>query len=104
MSGVRQGLPARRAHETFKFRHDGQNYTAGLGFFENGLLAEVFLDCGKSGSAVETNARDGAVALSLLLQHGCPVETIRIAMTRDAEGRPFGALGRVLDHACGYEK
>ena len=42
-------------------------------------------------------ARDAAVAASLLLQHGCPVETLRRALTRNADSSASGPLARALD-------
>jgi hypothetical protein len=35
------------------------------------------LNTRKHGTAVDVNARDAAVAASLLLQHGCHVDTLR---------------------------
>src|SRR6516164_3162194 len=73
----RQPLPNRREHELPNFEHGGISYTAGAGWFEDGRLAEIFLSTAKHGTAVDTNARDAAVAASLLLQHGCSVDTLR---------------------------
>ena len=50
--------------------------TAGVGRFEDGRLAEIFLKRGSSGIAIDTFARDAAVAASLLFQHGCSPETL----------------------------
>lgn len=94
---ARRQLPPRRLHEVFEFEHEGQRYTAGYGQFNDGSLAEVFLNSSKSGTALETNARDGAVLLSLLLQHGVPVDQIRKTLTCNVNGSPSGPLGRVLD-------
>jgi hypothetical protein len=44
---------------------DGFTYTAGLGYFEDGRLAEVFLNAQKIGTAIETTARDSAVVAVL---------------------------------------
>jgi ribonucleoside-diphosphate reductase alpha chain len=79
------------------FEADGFRYTAGLGFFEDGRLAEVFLNSGKIGTAIETAARDSAVVASLALQHGVPADTIRHALTRNGDGGPSGPLGTLLD-------
>ena len=73
----RQRLPNRRSHELLDFEHGGISYTAGVGRFEDGRPAEIFLNTAKHGTAVDTNARDAAVAASLLLQHGCPIEILR---------------------------
>ena len=43
------------------------------------------------------NARDAAVAASLLLQHGCQVDTLRKALTRNSDGSASGPLSRALD-------
>jgi hypothetical protein len=69
-SPIRGRLPDRRGHMLIDFDADGFRYTAGLGFFEDGRLAEVFLNSGKIGTAIETAARDSAVVASIALQHG----------------------------------
>ena len=94
---ARERLPNRRGHELVDFEHCGIRYTAGIGRFGDGRLAEIFLNTAKHGTAVDTNARDAAVAASLLLQHGCPIETLRRALTRNADGSASGPLARVLD-------
>jgi hypothetical protein len=93
----RARLPNRRSHELLDFKHCDIRYTAGVGRFEDGRLAEIFLNTGKLGTAVDINARDAAVAASLLLQHGCPVETLRRALTSNADGSASGPLARALD-------
>src|SRR5262252_11163426 len=64
---TRQRLPNRRGHELLTFQHEGIRYTAGVGRFADGGLAEIFLSTAKHGTAVDVNARDAAVAASLLL-------------------------------------
>jgi hypothetical protein len=71
--------------------------TAGVGRFEDGSLAEIFLNTCKHGTAVDVNARDAAVAASLLLQHGCHVDTLRKALTRNSDGSASGPLAHALD-------
>jgi ribonucleoside-diphosphate reductase alpha chain len=93
----RERLPNRRGHELLDFEHGGIRYTAGVGRFSDGRLAEIFLSASKHGTAVDTNARDAAVAASLLLQHGCSIETLRRALTRNADGSGSGPLARALD-------
>jgi hypothetical protein len=80
---------------------DGFRHTAGLGHFEDGRLAEVFLNAEKIGTAIETAARDSAVVASLALQHGVPSETIRHALTQNGDGSASGALGTLLDLLAG---
>jgi ribonucleoside-diphosphate reductase alpha chain len=93
----RRRLPTRREHELLTFEHDGIRYTAGVGRFADGGLAEIFLNTAKHGSALDVIARDAAVAASLLLQHGCPVDTLRQALTRNGDGSGSGPLARALD-------
>jgi hypothetical protein len=93
----RRCLPNRRGHELLDFEHGGIRYTAGVGRFEDGRPAEIFLNTSKHGTAVDTNARAAAVAASLLLQHGCPLGTLRHAQTRNADGSASGPLARALD-------
>src|ERR1700730_19397896 len=95
--GSRRRLPNRRGHELVDFEHGGIRYTAGIGRFEDGTLAEIFLNTAKHGTAIDTNARDAAVAASLLLQYGCPAETLSHALTRNSDGSASGPLARALD-------
>ena len=63
----------------------------------DGRIAELFMNTAKHGTSLDVNARDAAVAASLLLQHGCPVETLRRALTSNGDGSASGPLARVLD-------
>lgn len=93
----RTRLPNRRAHEILEFEFRGLTYTAGIGRYQNGDLAEIFLECSKAQSQLAADARDAAVCLSIALQHGVPAEAIRGAVTRDGNGEPSGIVGAVLD-------
>jgi hypothetical protein len=93
----RKRLPNRRCHEVVEFTHNGFGYTAGFGRFDDGKLAEVFLNADKVGTAIETQARDAAITASLLFQNGGSPETFRRALTRNADGSGPGALGKLLD-------
>jgi len=97
----REKLPNRRECGRFEFEHSGLRYTATTSCFEDGRIAEVFLSAGKAGSAVEAVARDGAIAVSLALQSGCELESLRKAMTRLDDGEAAGLLGRALDLIAG---
>lgn len=65
MTGLRSRLRDRRAHWLFRFECDGQSYTGGIGRFEDGRIAEVFINGTKVGTAAETNAQDAAIVASL---------------------------------------
>jgi hypothetical protein len=93
---VRQTLPARREAETFDFHHGPIRYTATVGRFR-GTTCEVFLNSAKAGSATDSAARDAAIAVSIALQHGADIETLRKAMTRNGDGSPSSPIGKLLD-------
>jgi hypothetical protein len=90
-------LPNRRSAESFEFEIAGLRYTATIGRFPDGRLGEIFLSNCKSNSTADTNARDSAVVCSIALQYGADLNVIRKALCRDAQGRPSGPLGAVLD-------
>jgi len=94
---MRQRLENRRLAETFDIEVAGLRYTATIGRFPDGSVAEVFLTNHKINSAADVNARDSAVAYSIALQFGADLETIRKALCRDSHGRASGPLGAALD-------
>ena len=94
---MRRVLPQRRAAETFDLRFWNQPFTVTVGFYADSTPGEVFIDGGKTGQDIQSTARDAAVVLSLALQHGAPVETIRHAVTRGASGEAASILGAIVD-------
>ena len=94
---VRRRLPDRRLAESFDIEVAGLSYTCTVGRFADGQIGELFLQNHKPGSQSDANARDAAVAASLALQFGCPLETLRRALLRDPMGRPSTPLGAALD-------
>jgi hypothetical protein len=98
MTASRTHLPNRRPHWLYRFECDGQVYTGGIGRFDDGRIAEIFINGAKVGTAAETNAQDAAIVASLALQHGCPVETIRHALARSGgSAGPLATLLREVD-------
>lgn len=95
----RRALPMRRRSETFEIEFGGLNkrHTITLGFYDDGSVGEMFINGGKSGELVEAIARDGAVLLSMALQHGVTLDTIRHALTRDSFDNPLSIIGVVVD-------
>src|SRR6516162_8123957 len=93
----RQSLPNRRASLVFDIELNGLRYTASVSRFPDGRVAEIFLQNHKPGSQSDSNARDSAIAASLALQHGCPLDVLRRALLRDAHGRPSTPLGAAID-------
>ena len=84
---IRRTLPQRRAAETFDMRFWNQSFSVTIGFYPDGTPGEVFIDGGKTGQDIQSTARDAAVVLSLALQHGTAIETIRHAVTRNGSGQ-----------------
>jgi hypothetical protein len=96
----RHRLPNRRSLDTFAIEHDGQRYKISLGREYKGPgrpfgpILEVFVNAQQVNSAADVLASDGAILMSLLLQHGCAIETINHAMKRNPDGSPSSPLGR----------
>jgi hypothetical protein len=102
---MRRVFPQRRAAETFDLRFWSQNFTVTVGSYADGTPGEVFIDGCKTGGDVEAVARDAAVTLSLGLQHGVPIESIRHAVTRNgASGAPASIIGAVVDAVADHDK
>jgi hypothetical protein len=96
-STERKKLPNRRAHELVNFEHGGFRYVAGVGRFNDGSVAEIFISAAKTGTALESIARDAAILASICLQYGASVDTLRHALTRNGDGSASGVLGALLD-------
>jgi hypothetical protein len=94
---IRRPLPQRRHAETFALAACNQSLTITTGFYADGALGEVFIDAGKSGQDVQSIARDAGVMLSVAIQYGTSLETIRHAVTRDSAGEPTSILGAIVD-------
>ena len=94
---MRRPLPQRRASETFDLRFWGQNFTVTVGRYPDGTVGEAFIDGGKTGQDIQSTARDAALVLSLAMQHGVTIETIRHAVTRNGGGEAASILGAIAD-------
>ena|ERR1035437_67210 len=77
MRAIRQHLPNRRRSIAFIFEFEGHKYRATASRFEDGRLAEIFLDTDKAGTRLQLNAETAAILASLCLQHGVDAETIK---------------------------
>ena len=99
---TRERLPNRRIGELISFKHEGINYVAQISRFPDGRIAEVFLDGGKPGDAIDIMAKDMATLASIALQHGVPISDIRAALSQESDGQmrgPFGAMLQRLGDA-----
>jgi hypothetical protein len=93
----RRRLPNRRGSETFEIESQGLKFTVTASRYDDGGLAEVFLQNHKAGSMAGINAQDAAVVASIALQYGVPLDVIRKALMRDSQGRASGPLATALD-------
>jgi len=98
---TREPLPERRRCENFDFVIGNVHYTAGLGFYDDGRLGEIFLTGPKAGTDVEIIAKDAAVMASIALQHGASADVLRHGLQRDAKGASLSPIGTVLDILAG---
>lgn len=96
----RAHLPNRRPGESFNVLHNGAQFIVTIGQYEDGKPGEVFVsatgNAGK-GSDIEALARDAAILMSLGIQYGVPLATMRAAVTRGESGEPATLVGAVLD-------
>lgn len=92
-------LPGRRESDTFDVFFDVMTkpFVVTVGRYEGGEIGEVFINAHKRDEMIDHLARDTAILMSFALQHGVTMDTLRAAITRDANGRPLGLAGVVLD-------
>src|SRR5262249_21222327 len=70
----RRRLPDRRAGYTQKARIGGHKVYLRTGEYEDSTLGEIFIDMHKEGAAFRSMTNCFAIAVSLGLQHGVPLE------------------------------
>jgi ribonucleoside-diphosphate reductase alpha chain len=70
----RRPLPSRRAGYTQKVKIDGHSIYLRTGEYEDGHVGEIFLDINKEGTLLRSMMNCFAVAVSLGLQYGVPLE------------------------------
>ena len=69
-------MPSRRANTIYKLRIDGKALYLTLGLYEDGSIGEIFLDIAKCGEALRFWTADAAIAFSIALQNGTPLEDL----------------------------
>ncbi len=77
----RRRLPDRRAGYTQKARIGNHKIYLRTGEYEDGSLGEIFIDMHKEGAAFRSMTNCFAIAISLGLQHGVPLEEFVDAFT-----------------------
>jgi hypothetical protein len=99
----RDVLPTRRFSETFSLAFAGEKYDVTAGFYPDQRVGEVFINrvrdrsAARLGNQLDGVCRDGAILLSLALQHGVSIDTIRHAITREGD-EPATIIGAIVDH------
>ena len=89
---VRRRLPDDRAAMTHKFSVGGQEGYITVGLYDDGTPGEVFVKMSKQGSTVSGLMDSVAIAWSMALQHGVPVESL-ISKYIDHRFEPSGFTG-----------
>ena len=79
--GVRRVLPNRRSGYTQKAKIGGHSVFVRTGEYDDGSLGEIFLDMHKEGAAFRSILNSFAIAISLGLQYGVPLEEYVDAFT-----------------------
>jgi ribonucleoside-diphosphate reductase alpha chain len=79
--GVRKPLPSRRSGYTQKSKIAGHYIFIRTGEYDDGSLGEIFLDMHKEGAAFRSLLNSFAIAVSLGLQYGVPLEEYVDAFT-----------------------
>ena len=74
VSAERQRLPARRKGYTQKAMVGGHKVYLRTGEYEDGQLGEIFIDMHKEGAAFRSLMNNFAIAISIGLQYGVPLE------------------------------
>ena len=81
MESNRRELPNRRCGFTQKVRIGGHKVYLRTGEYDDGTLGEIFIDMHKEGAAFRCLMNNFAIAVSLGLQHGTPLEEFTDAFT-----------------------
>ena len=93
-SGRRRKLPNKRSGYTQKVKIQGHNIYLRTGEYENGDLGEIFLDMNKEGTLIGGIMNSFAIAVSLGLQYGVPLDEFVDVFTFSR----FEPSGMVLGH------
>ncbi len=78
---IRERLPDRRHGYTQKAKVGGQKVYLRTGEYPDGRLGEIFVDMHKEGAAFRSLMNNFAIAISLGLQYGVPLEKFVNAFT-----------------------
>lgn len=93
MTAVRRRLPSNRRLAQHHLKIGGYSIHIGIGFYPEGAPGEVWLDASKDGSDLRHFANGFAIAVSLLLQYGVPVDVIAHAFGKFSGGQSGAVEG-----------
>jgi hypothetical protein len=89
-------LRNRRRRETFALELYGLHYVASVSRFDDGRVAEVsYRVTSQLHKAIPMQG--AALSPPRWRQYGCPLDVLRRALLRDAQGKPSTPLGCALD-------
>lgn len=91
---IRRPMPTKRLGSRCELRIDNCKIFVTVNRYPDGKPCEMWLDMGKEGSALRHFMHGFAIAVSLLLQYGVPVDVIAHAF----EGLSGGPSGDVTGH------
>lgn len=74
LMATRKPLPSRRRTDIIKARIAGHKVYLRTGTYEDGRLGEFFVDMHKDGAAMRSIMNAFAIAMSIGLQHGVPLD------------------------------
>lgn len=94
LRGTRIPLPVKCTGYRRKFKIDGHSCFLHTGEYNNGTLGEIFLELSREGSTLRAFANSWAIAVSLGLQYGVPLEEFVEAFVHTK----FEPAGVVEDH------
>jgi hypothetical protein len=98
-ASVRRVPPNRRASETisFKWPENGPTYFASCSKGDDGDIYEIFVASARPSSPMADVIRDASIIISILLQHGVHINTIRHSITRLNDNTAASIIGAALD-------
>lgn len=102
----RRILPQRRHCESFELQFWKQRWHVMIGYYEDHVTpGEIFINASRTpGTELDTMCRDAAIIFSLATQHGTPIDVIRSALTRDANGAASSIVGEILDRLHDHDQ
>jgi ribonucleoside-diphosphate reductase alpha chain len=96
-------LPSRRSSIRSDITFGADSYHITQGFYPDGRIGEIFVDrihnpnITKIGSPLDAACKDAAIILSVLLQYGGDLRTLKHSITRDEDNQPMSIIGAIID-------